>query len=287
MARKPEPKRRILNIDTHRNPDEPVLLQKVRWVTANHRRYLQAIENSRITICTGPAGTGKTYMAVGLASRLLAEGAVKRIIITRPLVVCGGEELGFLPGEMNDKLGPYMLPLTEAFEDFFSLRDITAMVENKTIEMRPLGLMRGSNIRDAFIICDEAQNTQYVQLHMFLTRFARGSRVVVTGDVSQTDLRQPGKNPLQKVMDRFRNGCHPEIAMVRLDRSDTQRDPLTAWVDERLSDEQVFHQEWQNEPWYSEDAGQTIEQPVDISGPVRYDSLIDIDRDDFGFGLRY
>lgn len=287
MARKLEPKRRILNIDTHCGPDEPVLLKPIKGITPNHRKYLRAIENSRITFCTGPAGTGKTYMAVGLAARLLAQGDINRIIITRPLVVCGDEELGFLPGELNDKVGPYMLPIMESFEDFFSAKDIAMLVASKIIEMRPLALMRGSNIRDAFIICDEAQNAKYVQLRMFLTRFARGSRVVVTGDITQTDLKHHGKNPLAEVLDRFRVDCRPEISIVRLDRSDTQRDPLTAWVDERLGDEVQFHQEWQNEPWRPEDAPTMSGRPEDKSGPVRFDSCVDIDSDDFGYGLRY
>ncbi len=275
MSRKPEPKRpRVLDFDTRREPDEPVLLQKIKGVTANHRQYLRAIENSRITFCTGPAGTGKTYMAVGLAAKLLVDRVVNRIVITRPLVVCGGEELGFLPGELNDKVGPYMQPLLDAFEDFYSARDVARLMESKTIEMRPLALMRGSNIRDAFIICDEAQNAQYVQLHMFLTRFARGSRVVVTGDVSQTDLLHRGRNPLHDVIDRFSWNCHRDISIVQLDRSDTQRDPLTAWVDERLTGEARFEMEYQNEP------------PLkDIAGPVRFDSCLD--DQDFGFGLNY
>lgn len=145
------------------------------------------------------------------------------------------------------------------------------MIESKTIEMRPLALLRGSNIRDAFIICDEAQNAQYVQLHMFLTRFARGSRVVVTGDVSQTDLPHRGKNPLYEVLERFRWDCHRDISMVELNRSDTQRDPLTAWVDERLTGNiPRFESEWQNEPW---------QEPE--SEPVRFDP------DEFGQGLSW
>lgn len=165
---------------------------------------------------------------------MLVDGDVKRIVITRPLVTCGRDRIGFLPGDKNQKVSPHMLPLLDAFEDFLGSKTVDKLIEAEVIVMSPLEMMRGSNIRDSFIICDEAQNAEYGQLHMFLTRFAKGSKVVVTGDISQSDLPYEGVNSLERVIERFRPDCHEDISIVALDHGDVMRDELTSWIDMRL-----------------------------------------------------
>ncbi len=224
-----------LNMGANKDEERLELLQRLKAHTPNHRAYLKAIDSSKVTFCLGPAGTGKTWQAAGKASTMLVAGEIKRIVITRPMVSCGKDTIGFLPGDKDQKVGPYMLPLLDAFEDFLGSKTVDRLIETEVIVMSPLELMRGSNIRDAFIICDEAQNAEFVQLHMFLTRFAKGSKVVVTGDASQTDLKIGGQNPLLKVISIFRPGCHPDISIVTLDHGDTMRDELTSWIDRRLS----------------------------------------------------
>lgn len=225
-----------LNISTNKEGDEPTLqlIQKLKGHTPNHRTYLKAIDNSKVTLCLGPAGTGKTWQAAGKAATMLVAGEIKRIVITRPMVPCG-DDIGFLPGDKDQKVEPYMLPLLDAFDDFLGSKTVQRLIETEVIVMSPLQLMRGSNIRDAFIICDEAQNAQFAQLHMFLTRFAKGSKVVVTGDPTQTDLPHEGPNPLLRAIDLFRPDLHKSISIVTLDHGDVMRDELTSWIDQRMS----------------------------------------------------
>lgn len=155
--------------------------------TANQRRYLEAIEKNDIVFGIGPAGTGKTYLAVAMAVQALWAKRVSRIILTRPAVEAG-EKLGFLPGDLQDKVDPYLRPLYDALFDLADAEKIGKMLEKRIIEIAPLAFMRGRTLSDAFIILDEAQNTTSEQMKMFLTRIGHNSRAIITGDVTQVDL---------------------------------------------------------------------------------------------------
>ena len=161
--------------------------QKISPKTVTQKRYVDAIRNCTVTFGIGPAGTGKTYLAMALAVAALSERQVARIILTRPAVEAG-ERLGFLPGDMLAKVDPYLRPLFDALYDMLDADKLTAYMERGTIEVAPLAFMRGRTLNDSFIILDEAQNTSPEQMQMFLTRLGFGSKVVVTGDVTQIDL---------------------------------------------------------------------------------------------------
>ncbi|OIO71212.1 MAG: phosphate starvation-inducible protein PhoH [Zetaproteobacteria bacterium CG1_02_53_45] len=155
--------------------------------TANQRNYLKLIQSKTLTLAVGPAGSGKTYLAVAAAVAALSSNQVERIILTRPAVEAG-ERLGFLPGDMQQKVDPYLRPLFDALTDMLGVDKMNAMLEQNMIEVAPLAYMRGRTLNDAFVILDEAQNTTREQMKMFLTRLGFGSRMVVTGDVTQVDL---------------------------------------------------------------------------------------------------
>ncbi len=159
----------------------------IRPKTAGQRRYVDAIDDNTITFGIGPAGSGKTYLAVAKAVQALQNKEVKRIILTRPAVEAG-EKLGFLPGTLSDKIDPYLRPLYDALRDMLDPEMIPKLIEAGIIEVAPLAYMRGRTLSDAFVILDEAQNTTGAQMKMFLTRLGFGSKMVVTGDVSQVDL---------------------------------------------------------------------------------------------------
>lgn len=161
--------------------------RRARPKTEGQRRYIEMIAEDEITFGIGPAGTGKTYLAVAMAATFLKEKKVKRIILTRPAVEAG-ERLGFLPGDLQEKINPYLRPLYDALHDMMDAERFDAYVESGVIEVAPLAFMRGRTLNDAFIILDEAQNTTPEQMKMFLTRMGFSSRVVVTGDITQTDL---------------------------------------------------------------------------------------------------
>jgi phosphate starvation-inducible PhoH-like protein len=163
--------------------------KKITPKTVNQKRYVDAIRACTITFGIGPAGTGKTYLAMALAVAALADREVNRIILTRPAVEAG-ERLGFLPGDMLAKVDPYLRPLFDALYDMLDADRLNAYMERGTIEVAPLAFMRGRTLNDSFIILDEAQNTSPEQMQMFLTRLGFGSKVVVTGDVTQVDLPQ-------------------------------------------------------------------------------------------------
>jgi phosphate starvation-inducible PhoH-like protein len=159
--------------------------------SATQRAYIQAIRHHDIVFGIGPAGTGKTYLAVGLALQALRERAVRRIVLTRPAVEAG-EKLGFLPGDLVEKVNPYLRPLHDAIHDLADGDLARTLIDRGDLEVAPLAFMRGRTLNDSFIILDEAQNTTHDQMKMFLTRMGLGSRMVVTGDVTQVDL-PPGK----------------------------------------------------------------------------------------------
>src|SRR5438067_3683719 len=172
----------------------------IRPKTLNQKRYADAIDEHTIVFCIGPAGTGKTYLAMAKAVKALQAKEVTRIILTRPAVEAG-ERLGFLPGTLYEKIDPYLRPLYDALHDMIDPESIPRLMAAGTIEVAPLAYMRGRTLNDAFIILDEAQNTSPEQMKMFLTRLGFGSKIVVTGDITQTDLPSGTKSGLRVVRD--------------------------------------------------------------------------------------
>lgn len=159
----------------------------IRAKTVGQREYIKAIRHNDLVFGIGPAGTGKTYLAVVMATQSLKNGQVKRIILTRPAVEAG-ESLGFLPGDLKEKVDPYLRPLYDALHDIYGPEQTQRLIERGTIEIAPLAYMRGRTLDDAFVILDEAQNTTHMQMKMFLTRLGFGSKMVITGDKTQIDL---------------------------------------------------------------------------------------------------
>ena len=191
--------------------------------TAGQKKYVDAIRRHDVTLGVGPAGTGKTYLAVALALAALREGKVSRIILTRPAVEAG-EALGFLPGDLYEKIMPYLRPLHDALHDMMPADDIQKNTERGTIEIAPLAYMRGRTLNNAFIILDEAQNSTTEQMLMFLTRLGHGSKAVITGDETQIDL-PPHKNSGLLEAHRALNNIEG-IAIVEFGKRDVVRHPL-------------------------------------------------------------
>jgi phosphate starvation-inducible protein PhoH and related proteins len=191
--------------------------------TVTQKRYVDAIRESTVTFAIGPAGTGKTYLAIALAVAALTEKQVGRIILTRPAIEAG-ERLGFLPGDMLAKVDPYMRPLFDALYDMMDPDRLSAYMERGTVEVAPLAFMRGRTLNDSFIILDEAQNTSPEQMQMFLTRLGFGSKVVVTGDVTQIDLPRDQASGLIQVRDIL--GSIDGIAFVEFSHQDVVRHKL-------------------------------------------------------------
>jgi phosphate starvation-inducible PhoH-like protein len=191
--------------------------------TVTQKRYVDAIRNCTVTFGIGPAGTGKTYLAVALAVAALSERQVGRIILTRPAVEAG-ERLGFLPGDIAAKVDPYMRPLFDALYDTMDPERLNTYIERGTIEVAPLAFMRGRTLNDSFIILDEAQNTSPEQMQMFLTRLGFGSKVVVTGDVTQVDLPREQASGLIQVQDIL--ASIDGIAFVHFGHEDVVRHKL-------------------------------------------------------------
>ncbi|QHE84142.1 PhoH family protein [Hydrogenophaga sp. BPS33] len=200
---------------------------EVRGRTPNQARYLESMSSHDITFGIGPAGTGKTYLAVACAVDALERSAVQRIVLTRPAVEAG-EKLGFLPGDLGQKVDPYLRPLYDALYDLMGADKVAKAFERQQIEIAPLAFMRGRTLNHAFVILDEAQNTTIEQMKMFLTRIGFGSKAVVTGDVSQIDLppTQPsGLIDAERVLKRVQG-----IAFNRLTSADVVRHPLVARI---------------------------------------------------------
>src|SRR5437016_3860788 len=195
--------------------------KSIRPKTAGQKRYVDAVRDHTVTFAIGPAGTGKSYLAVALAVQALQAKEINRIILTRPAVEAG-ERLGFLPGDILAKVDPYLRPLYDALYDMLEPEVVSRLMERGTIEVAPLAFMRGRTLNDSFIILDEAQNTTPEQMKMFLTRLGFGSKIVVTGDVTQIDLPEGrGRSGLLAVRDIL-DGI-PDLAFVELDAHDVVR----------------------------------------------------------------
>jgi len=195
----------------------------IRPKTANQKRYVDAIEENTITFGIGPAGTGKTYLAMAKAVAALQAKKVNRIVLTRPAVEAG-ESLGFLPGTLSEKIDPYLRPLFDALHDMIDVDSIPRLIQTGVIEVAPLAYMRGRTLNDSFIILDEAQNTTPEQMKMFLTRLGFGSKMVVTGDVTQVDLPNGAKSGLRVISDILQG--IDDIAFLELTAEDVVRHRL-------------------------------------------------------------
>lgn len=193
----------------------------------NQRKYMESIERHDLTFGLGAAGTGKTYLAVSAAVQRLRRGKVRRIIVTRP-VVEAGEHLGFLPGDLQQKLNPYLRPIYDALRDMIEPDDLARLEEAGVIEIAPLAYMRGRTLSNAFVILDEGQNTSISQMKMFLTRLGEGSSMVVTGDPSQNDLPRGQKGGLVDAVRRLRG--FDSVGVVEFDSSDVVRHALVAKI---------------------------------------------------------
>ena len=217
-------------LDAHESPAE--ILEDVVWrhrntkvapKTLNQKRYVDSIRNHTITFGIGPAGTGKTFLAVAMAAHALAERQVQRIILTRPAVEAG-ERLGFLPGDIQAKVDPYLRPLFDALFDMLDPDRVNGYFERGVIEVAPLAFMRGRTLNDSFVILDEAQNTSPEQMKMFLTRLGFNSRMVVTGDITQIDLPTDQRSGLVVVRDIL--SAVQDIAFIRFGGEDVVRHKL-------------------------------------------------------------
>ncbi len=197
--------------------------KQVKCKTLGQKKYIQALKTHELVFGVGPAGTGKTYLAVAMAVVAFKNKEVERIILTRPAVEAG-EKLGFLPGDLQNKVDPYLRPLYDALQEFFGLETYKQLMERGAIEVAPLAYMRGRTLNNAFIILDEAQNCSIEQMKMFLTRFGEGSRIVVTGDVTQIDLPKEKISGLVHAV-RVLDGVEG-ISVVKLTHKDVVRHEL-------------------------------------------------------------
>lgn len=207
--------------------------QEVKPKTPGQQKYVDAIRNNDLVFAIGPAGTGKTYLAVAMAVEALKHRAIRKIVLVRPAVEAG-ENLGFLPGDLQAKINPYLRPLLDATYEMMGYDQVRALIERDIIEVVPLAYMRGRTLNEAFIILDEAQNTTVAQMKMFLTRMGQNSRIVVSGDTTQLDLPRGVKSGLQDALRRL--GSIPGVATVKLSRADIVRHRLVQEIIDAYED---------------------------------------------------
>ncbi len=210
----------------HREPPrDQAYVKNVVPKSEGQARLIDAMDRSNLVLALGPAGTGKTYLAIAKAVEALRAGKVGRIVLCRP-AVDAGENIGFLPGDMEEKLAPYLRPLYDALQDRMSAKQVKAMIAEGQIEIASVGFMRGRTLNNAFVVIDEAQNCTYVQLKMLLTRLGWNSKMIVTGDPAQSDLlpELSGLGPVAEKIETMKG----DIAVVRLQQGDVVRHPLVA-----------------------------------------------------------
>jgi phosphate starvation-inducible PhoH-like protein len=209
--------------ETHRN--------RLRPRSENQKDYIRTAAENTITFCQGVAGSGKSHIAIGLALEYLLDNKVNKIIITRP-VVESGEKIGYLPGTAEEKLHPYLLPLLDEINYFISMAHYTGLRTNNKIEIVPLGLMRGRNFHNAFIVADECQNASYDQLKMLLTRIGNNSKMILTGDVSQSDLNRHMQGGFRSMIETLKG--IEGIGVSLLNHTDIVRNPIIGKIITRL-----------------------------------------------------
>jgi phosphate starvation-inducible protein PhoH and related proteins len=235
------------------NPDDEVLFigtrgQKIKAKTKNQKRMLEASKDNDILFAIGPAGTGKTYTAVALAVLALKNREIRRIILTRPAVEAG-ESLGFLPGDLKEKIDPYLRPLYDALEDMIPLDKLKSMVESRTVEIAPLAFMRGRTLDNCYVILDEAQNSTDLQLKMFLTRMGPNAKLIITGDMTQVDLPRKQQSGLYKALKILKN--IKGISIVELDTEDVVRHRLVKEIIKAYDRSDEFQNEFRRSSSHS------------------------------------
>jgi phosphate starvation-inducible protein PhoH and related proteins len=239
-----------------RNPNDILVFgpngKTVRARTINQKRLVQEAEKNDVVFAIGPAGTGKTYTAVALAVRALKNKMVKKIILTRPAVEAG-ESLGFLPGDLKEKIDPYLRPLYDALDDMIPADKLGYYMSTRVIEIAPLAYMRGRTLDNAFIILDEAQNATDLQIKMFLTRIGANAKAIITGDITQIDLPKNQRSGLEKAVRILRN--IDGIAHIELDEEDVVRHRLVKAIIK------AYDRDWQAEQEWKEQNKITIEKP--------------------------
>ncbi len=201
--------------------------------TSGQREYVRSISENKITICCGPAGSGKTFIAASLGIEKVLNGEFKRLIISRPLIDTGFKGLGFLPGDIENKIHPYMVPVLEELKQYIGYGEVDSLIREHRIVLVPLEICRGRNFNESFIILDEANNADYSQLKMFLTRFGRKSKMVINGDIKQTDIQ--GNKALDIVAEKLEGTRN--INVVRMTRADIVRDEIISDILGRLEDD--------------------------------------------------
>jgi phosphate starvation-inducible PhoH-like protein len=215
----------------HQNNQTKPIRKRLRAKTDNQKDYILDIAESDVTICTGPAGTGKTAVAVGLASEYILNKKVDKIVITRPVVEVGTRGLGFLPGSLNEKMQPWVVPLLEEMNAYLSKETVNSMRASNTIEIAPLEYMRGRTFDNSFMILDEAQNCTFEQIRMFLTRIGQDSKMVINGDIEQTDLYSE-ENALYKCIERLEGV--KGLSICELTEQDIVRNSIISRILSRL-----------------------------------------------------
>lgn len=218
--------------------EEEIIKEPIRVKTLGQKIYVDSVKNHDVVFGIGPAGTGKTFLAVTLAVTALKRGQVKRIILTRPAVEAG-ESLGFLPGDLKEKVDPYLRPVYDALYQILGKEQTSRLMEREIIEIAPLAYMRGRTLDDAFVILDEAQNTTIMQMKMFLTRLGFNSKMIVNGDVSQIDLPKNVKSGLIDAVEKLRN--IKKIDFIHLSAKDVVRHPVVAEIINAYSDSESSH----------------------------------------------
>jgi len=216
--------------NNHEGPQNLAVIEGGRHVrprTDGQARYVHAMRDNDLVLCIGPAGTGKTFLAVGMAVSALRQGAVKRIVLVRPAVEAG-EKLGYLPGDIAAKVNPYLRPLFDSLNDMLSPDQVKRYLENDIIEIVPLAYMRGRTLNNAVIILDEGQNTTISQMKMFLTRIGNNSKIIVTGDVTQVDLPRQTRSGLLDALQRLKD--IERIGIIYLTEQDIVRHPLVQQI---------------------------------------------------------
>lgn len=231
MRKNNKKKSKVINATNELQPLGAAYKNKLKPRTSNQTEYIRTVAENTISFCQGVAGSGKTHIAIGMALEYLLEDKVKKIIITRP-VVESGEKIGYLPGTAEEKLHPYLLPILDEVCHFIPMSHYASLKLNNKIEIVPLGLMRGRNFHNSFIVADECQNASYDQLKMLLTRTGNNSKMVLTGDVSQSDLHRSQRGGFAELI-RALDGVEG-IGIAQLHNSDIVRNPIIGKILVRL-----------------------------------------------------